>query len=119
MFKSVVNVDYCYHPSVFAGTVKTVDESNFRPDAEQVRALKFNPAGGIAASPVYDYDDGKVPKDDKVTDTIVALRSGRLDKADVDKLKRDIGVTGSENAKALKDAKLRDAVEKTLGVSDN
>ena len=119
MFKSVVHTDYHFSPALFAGTVKTVDESNFRPDAEQVRALKFNPAGGMASSPVYDYPDGKIPKDDKVTDTIVALRSGRLDKADVDKLKRDINSIGAENSKQLKDAKLRDAVERTLGVSES
>lgn len=119
MFKSFVNKEYKFNPLVFAGTVKVVDESNFRPDSEQVRAIKFNPAGGLAGTPMYDYPDGKVPKDDKVTDTIVAIRSGKLDKADVDKLHRDILATGIKTTAELKDAKLRQAVESTLGVDSS
>lgn len=119
MFKSVVNKEYLFTPLIFACTTKVVDESKFRPDSEQVRAIKFNPAGGLAGNPMYDYPDGKIPKDDKVTDTIVAIRSGKLDKADIDKLHRDIIETGKKTSAELKDAKLRQAVESTLGVDSS
>lgn len=94
------------------------DKSSFRPDSEQVRALKFNPQG-VGNTPMYDYPNGDVPKDDTVTAELIALRSGKLDKADIEKVKRDIlnnAVESDNNAKADKLAK---AVESALGISDN
>lgn len=38
----------------------------------------------------YDYQDGNVPEDDPVTDLIVSLRSGKLDKADVQKIQSEL-----------------------------
>lgn len=91
------------------------DVSSFRPDAEQVRALKFNPQGS-GSTPVYDYPDGKVPEDDPISDTIVALRSGRLDKADVERIRE--GILKDANSKADKEHadKLAKAVDKALGI---
>lgn len=80
---------YFYPVVCISEELSTVDKSSFRPDSEQVRALKFNPQGS-GSTPVYDYPDGKVPQDDPISPEIIALRSGRLDKADVEKVKESI-----------------------------
>ena len=86
-----------------------VDLASFRPDAEQVRAFKFNPQG-VGSVPQYDYSDGQIPKDDTVSPAIVALRSGRLDKADAARLQRSI----IEDARRMNDKAKADKVEKAL-----
>lgn len=93
------------------------DISNFRPDAEQVRALKFNPQGGSLTSPVYDYPNGYDSDNDNVSDLIVAIRSGRLDKADVKRIKEQIE-NDAKSDKALHDSNaLMSAIQSTLGVN--
>lgn len=61
-----------------------VDDSDFRPTAEQIRDNAFR-SNGSAIDPdslQYDYEAGKVIKE-KVSDIVLALRNGKLDKADV------------------------------------
>lgn len=93
-----------------------VDKSSYRPDSESVRAYKFNPAGGSSGTPVYDYVDGNVPKNDPVTPVVLAIRSGKLDKADVDRLRQAV----LDDAKSKNDSeyfsKVKDSMDKILGI---
>lgn len=104
-----VSPDYSSLPTV-------TDVSNFRPDSEQVRALKFNPQGS-GSTPVYDYPDGKVPDDDPISMEIVALRSGKLDKADVDRLKDNILKNAEKDSENALIKKVEKSFLETLGVS--
>lgn len=104
----------------FDTVVNVTDPSQYRPDAEQVRALKFSPQGS-GVTPIYDYPDGEVPQDDTVTDELVALRQGKLDKAEVEALKDSIiSSAKSENDKKLEEKRL-EKLDSLLGVdkSDN
>lgn len=119
MFRRFVNkpsemhVDYSIIPD-------TVDLSQFTPDSERTRAFKFNPGTGDGTTPMYDYPDG-APKseDDVVDDAILAIRSGKLDKADVPRVKEYI----LQQAKAKRDAetfkKTQEALNKTLGIDND
>ncbi len=119
MFKNVANYDYVQPMLDYKNIESATDVSTFRPDAEQVRALKFNPQGGSNTSPVYDYPNGYDFETDNVSDLIVAIRSGRLDKADVKRLKEQIE-NEAKSDKALKDSNaLMNAIQSTLGVSEN
>lgn len=100
---------YVYPTVCFSEELSTVDKSSFRPDSEQVRALKFNPQGS-GSTPVYDYPDGKVPKDDPISPEIIALRSGRLDKADVEKVKESI----IDKARYESDSSMAESAKKAL-----
>lgn len=64
-----------------------VDDSDFKPTAEKIRDQKFSSNGSSADldSLPYDYPAYEVIKE-KVDDITLALRNGRLDKADVQKL---------------------------------
>ena len=104
-------IDYSEVPQI-------VDLSSFMPDAEQVRSLKFNPAGE-RTTPTYDYSDGVVPKDDTVTPELIALRSGRLDKADIDNIKKSIYKDSKDEMDSKRSEKMLEAVEKQLGLSDS
>lgn len=117
MFQNII-ADTLQIPPSYSAYDDVVDKSSFRPDSEQVRALKFNPQGS-GSVPCYDYPDGKIPDDDPVSPTIVALRSGKLDKADVAKIQKSI----YDEAKTTKDTekykKVSEALDKALGISDN
>lgn len=58
-----------------------VDKTDFRPDAETVRGASISSIPAMKG--VYDYEDGKVTEDKRPSDIIIALREGRLDKADL------------------------------------
>lgn len=66
-----------------------VDKSEFRPDSETVRGLKLSAGAGVTDKGLYDYPEGKIPDVDTVTPELIALRDGRLDKADVQKLSQE------------------------------
>lgn len=59
-----------------------VDRSAFVLDSETVRNARLGSQGGASGQPVYDGDE--LPSKE-----IVALRSGKLDIADVSQLQRD------------------------------
>lgn len=105
-----------------------VDDTDFRPTAEQIRDNEFR-SNGSAIDPdslQYDYDAGKVIKE-KVSDVVLLLRNGKLDKADVQVLdevlknkleksvqdKRDADVLASEELAAKNRTA---ALDKVLGV---
>lgn len=69
---------------------KVVDRSQYRPDYEGVRDFMKSAIskGGSGSSGVYDYKDGKVNSENSPTDIEIALRTGNLDKAEVDTLIR-------------------------------
>lgn len=58
-----------------------VDRTDFRPDAETVRGASISSIPAMKG--VYDYEDGEVTDDKRPSDIIMALREGRLDKADL------------------------------------
>lgn len=104
-----LKVDYSNVPDI-------VDRASFRPDSEAVRALKYRPSDGSVGNPMYDYVDGKIPKNDPVSNDIVLLRSGRYDKAEIDKVKQKI----IDDAKSTGDEQLAEAIRaavlKNLGI---
>lgn len=58
-----------------------VDKSEFRPDAEIVRGVSISSIPAMKG--VFDYEDGEVTAEKTPSDIIMALREGRLDKADL------------------------------------
>lgn len=58
-----------------------VDKTEFRPDAETVRGASISSMPAMRG--IYDYEDGKVTDDKRPSDIIMALREGKLDKADL------------------------------------
>lgn len=58
-----------------------VDRTDFRPDAETVRGASISSIPAMKG--VYDYEGGKVTDDKRPSDIIMALREGKLDKADL------------------------------------
>lgn len=108
-----------------------VDDSDFKPTAEQIRDNEFR-SNGSALDPdslQYDYEAGKVIKE-KVSDVVLALRTGKLDKADVQVLseflsnkldksveeKKEADILASEE-RATKNRTL--ALDKVLGVDQD
>lgn len=69
-----------------------VDKTDFRPDAETVRGASISSMPAMKG--IYDYDDGEVTEKKRPSDIIMALREGKLDKADLpaieSQLKREI-----------------------------
>lgn len=101
-----VIVDYSEIPTC-------VDESDYRPDAEQLRSLKIT--GQVSSvSPVYDTD-GDISS---VTDDIVRLRQGKFDKAEVETLRKnliDSAIVEGEKSHASQVSK---AIDSTLGINN-
>lgn len=64
-----------------------VDDSDFKPTAEKIRDNNFNSAGSAIdpSTLPYDYPANK-PINELVDDVSLALRNGKLDKADIQKL---------------------------------
>lgn len=113
-------MSYIYKAPSYKNIPSVTDKSQYRPDAEAVRSLKFNPAGGDGSVPMYDYPDGKVTKDKEVSQLVVAIRSGRFDKAELAMLQESIiAQAKADNEKAHMD-KVAAALDKSLGInSDN
>lgn len=109
-------MEYIFKPVSYKNVRDVVDRASFRPDSEMVRSFKFNPQGE-RTTPVYDYPDGQVPKDDTVTPEIVALRSGKLDKADVDYLKKQVLDSAKNDADAKHAAAVVKALDEALGIA--
>lgn len=65
-----------------------VDKSEFRPDSDVVRSALSS--GTISGVGEYDFKDGKIPQGYEPSQVILDLRNGRLDKADVQKIKESL-----------------------------
>ena len=110
---------YVYKPVSFKGILSVTDKSSFRPDNENVRAFKSTMVGD-GSVPSYDYPDGKVTKDNEVSDLIVAIRSGKLDKAEVAQIRDAILNQAESDADKAHTEKVIKAMDEVLGInSDN
>ena len=58
-----------------------VDRTDFRPDAETVRGASISSMPAMKG--IYDYEGGEVTDEKRPSDIIMALREGKLDKADL------------------------------------
>lgn len=116
MFSDFVS-DYRFEPMSYENVIKVVDDADFLPDSELVRALRVS-GSGASDNLLYDYDDGVVPENDTVTNEVLALRSGRLDKAEVQTMKDALIRSGVDMAKQDKTDAINKAIGDALGVSD-
>lgn len=84
-----------------------VDDSDFKPSAERIRDNEFRSNGVAvdASNLLYDYEEGK-PIKEKVSDIQLALRTGKLDKADVQKLNELLTKKMDKNVQDKKDSDL-------------
>lgn len=84
-----------------------VDDSDFKPSAERIRDNEFRSNGDAvdASNLLYDYEAGK-PIKEKVSDIQLALRTGKLDKADVQKLNELLTEKMDKNVQDKKDSDL-------------
>lgn len=106
-----------------------VDDSDFKPTAEKIRDNEFR-SNGSALDPdslQYDYEAGKVIKE-KVSDVVLALRNGKLDKADIqvldnalsNKLEKSVADKKDEDILASEERASKNrtaALDKVLGVN--
>lgn len=66
-----------------------VDRSKFVTTAETKRGLVAG-RSGAGDKGLYDYEDGKIPDEkERLTEVELLLRSGKLDKADVQRLRNE------------------------------
>ena len=65
-----------------------VDRTDFRPDAETVRGASISSIPAMKG--VYDYENGEITDDKRPSDIIMALREGKLDKADLPALESQL-----------------------------
>lgn len=84
-----------------------VDRSQFKSTAEQKRAMQASNQGA-GDKGLYDYEAGEeIPTGkNRITDTELMLRTGKLDKADVQKLKT---IAEAEASDTIEKAKLEKA----------
>lgn len=84
-----------------------VDTSNFMPSSEKKRNMIATGNIGAGEKGLYDYEPNtKVTKENSPTDVEIALREGKLDKADIQKLKEIYQEQGKETieTETLKEA---------------
>lgn len=69
-----------------------VDRTQFRPDSEQVRAFHLTGAGSNS-TPIYDKEEP--------SNLVVAMRSGKLDKAEISQIMQSKSKKVQEDLKSL------------------
>lgn len=89
-----------------------VRDDDFKRVQEDIRHSDLVQDTGSTANS-YDYKDGVVPKDDPVTDLILLLRSGKCDKADVQKIRSQLEEI-AKNESDKYDAEQKAAAERAL-----
>lgn len=86
-----------------------VDRSNFVSTAEMIRSKRAPGNSGAGDKGLYDYEPNTVVTDEnRISDVELLVRSGKLDKADVQKL----AALRSEEFKNENDKKLLEAEDK-------
>ena len=105
------------HPFDFSEIPFSTDVASFRPDSEAVRSLKFNPSGGDASTLEYDFKDGK--DDGKISDVMLTVRSGKLDKAEIQTLTDSLKDSSEKASKDSLDALRSEKVDKVLGIDSS
>lgn len=74
-----------------------VDRTDFKRGQDKERNMRLaGDTSGSTTQCVYDFPDGKVTDDNQPSDIQLALRSGRLDKADVDTIKRGVDIQAKD-----------------------
>lgn len=96
------DINYGLRPSPKIKYDDIVDDTDFRHLKEQNRLTRLSQegAGQGQGNGVFDFDESHKSSDrdfDEIPDGVIALREGRLDKADVDTLKK------MSESKAVKD----------------
>lgn len=92
---------------------KIVDDSNFRTTSEIKRDMIASGNVGVGEKGLYDYDsEQKITKENVVSDIELALRNGKLDKADVQKLRELSDKSAQEEINQTKESKLLSDAEK-------
>lgn len=110
---------FCFPVRDYSSTPQVTDVSEYRPDSESVRALRVTGQLPTSDSLLYDYNDGKVTVDNTPSDLVLTLRSGTLDKADIQTIQSNLSDNAVDEVKASHDAAVSDAVDKALGVSSD
>lgn len=89
-----------------------VDTSHYDPNSNSTRDFMASGTAGAGMIGDYDYESDEDLNDDskRPTDLVLALRSGKLDKADVQMLKE----VEDENLIKLADKKLLEAEDKSF-----
>lgn len=87
----VESIDYSY-PLLSPVYDKVVDRSTFVPDSETTRIKAISGAGSVA-NPLYDKEEP--------TKLEIALRSGKLDKAEVQKIQDGLAKDTKESMEKL------------------
>lgn len=82
-----------------------VDRTDFRPDSETLRGYKLSNGAGMTETGNFDYPEGDT-SNDTVTPELIALRNGRLDRAEVQKLAEATDKALKETADLAKKEKL-------------
>lgn len=91
-----------------------VDKSRFTQDKESVRSARLGSGAGVSGTPVYDTDSGK----DLPSKEIVALRSGKMDIADVHQAQLQAQEKTKKSSKDAKDAKDKEIAQARLDYLD-
>lgn len=84
-----------------------VDDRDFKLNSDEVRASRLVGDSGDTSALAYDSEDGSI--DNTVTEVVMALRSGKLDKADVATLKRELDEQYKEGVSVMKETELEQA----------
>lgn len=63
-----------------------VDRTDFKIGQDAARNQRIGDSGGSLGDGLYDFGDGQKPDINKISNAEIALRSGALDKSDVDQL---------------------------------
>lgn len=108
-----------------------VDYSHFKPSSELIRDKIASDTVGAGDVGLYDFEAGvRITKDNDISDIELALRSGTLDKADVQKLQQLYSVAAKDSISEQKEKALLDkerraqqnrtaALDKELGISSS
>lgn len=104
--------DYRYSPPKIKYD-DIVEKSDFAHLKEQnrIQRLSQEGAGSSSGTGLYDFPRGDFSRPEP-DDALVALRSGRLDRADVDEIHRYLERVNTENLSQLEAKKLADLKEK-------
>ena len=108
---------FVFVPHDYSDYPDCVDVASYRPDGEAVRAFKtLGTSDGSTLQ--YDYPDGVVPEDDAVSDVVLSLRSGKLDKAEVQTLMDSVSASAVSESDKIHADKVSAAVDKVLDVGN-
>lgn len=105
--------DYVYRPKADIAYDDIVEKSDFAHLKEQnrIQRLSQEGAGQSSGAGLYDFPKGDFSKSDP-DDALIALRSGRLDRADVSEIQRTLERINTENLTDFEAKKVKELQEK-------